>query len=178
MKEVPESDFWIGITPLNNDTVFIAEAGKGSIYKMTLSTGDYSVVLSDSSMKAAAGSPISEGIHGIVYRAGYLYYTSTFGIGYYKVKVDPATGETTGAVISIVTIALGNPEGFAIGGDGASYVCDVGKNSIVKVTDDGKLTNVTAAQGCSSVAFGRGEKDKSTLYISTNGGAVLSATIS
>lgn len=178
MKQAPESDFWIGITPFNNDTVFIAKAGKGSIYKMTLSAGEYSIVLSDLSMETAAGPPIFESIHGIFYHSGYLYYTSTFGVGFYKVKVYPAAGKTSEAVIPVATTALGNPEGFAIASDGASYVCDIGKNLIVKVTDDGKLANVTAAQGCLSVAFGRGDKDKSTLYISINGETVLSTTIS
>ncbi|CZR60257.1 uncharacterized protein PAC_10153 [Phialocephala subalpina] len=177
VKQVPESNFWIGITPFGNDTVFIAEAGKGSIYKITLSTGEYSIVLTDLTMKAATGSPISEGVHGIVYHAGYLYYTSTFGVGFYKVKIDPVTGKLDGKVIPITTV-LGNPERLAVAGDGTSYVCDAGKNVIIKVDERGKVGNVTSAQRYSSVAFGRRGKDKNTFYILTNGRAVLSTTIS
>ncbi|KAE8440856.1 hypothetical protein EG329_006373 [Mollisiaceae sp. DMI_Dod_QoI] len=179
VKEVPESDFWIGATPFNNDTIFIAEAGKGAIYKMTISTGDYSMILQDPTMKAPNGSLISEGIHGIVYTGGYVYYSNTFGSGFYKVKIDPATGKTTGAVIPVVAAsAISNPEGFTFGPDGSAYVCAVGTNTIVKVTADGKITTISPASGCSSVAFGRTNKDNSTLYISTNGGAVLSTVIS
>ncbi|KUJ11464.1 uncharacterized protein LY89DRAFT_722619 [Mollisia scopiformis] len=177
VKEVPESNFWIGITPFNNDTVFIADAGKGAIYKMTLSTGNYSMILQDPTMIAPSGSLITEGIHGIVYNNGYVYYSNTFGNGFYKVKIDATTGKTIGAPIAVVP-SMSNPEGFTFGPDGSAYVCSVGNKNIAKITPSGNMTTITDASGCSSVAFGRTAKDKSTLYISTSTGAVLSTTIS
>jgi hypothetical protein len=177
VKVVPESGFFIGITPLNNDTVFIADAGKGSIYKFSLSTGQYSIAVSDASLTAPSGSLIEEGVHGLKYHDGYLYYTNTFGNGFGKIKVDPATGATNGAIIKS-SGSFQAPEDFAIGPDGSAYIAQLSGGNVIKVTSEGQSSTVARVSSCSSCAFGRTDKDKNTLYISTSGGAVLSVPVS
>jgi hypothetical protein len=176
IAQVPEADFLIGTTPFNNDTVFIADGGKGALYQLTVSTGAYSVVLQDPTMLASSSAPIAEGLHGLKYTGGYLYYTNTFGNGFYKLKIDPATGKPTGAPIGIAP-TLSEPEDFIIAPDGSAYIATLAEG-IVKVTPDGKWSTAVNFTAPSSVAFGKSDKDKSTLYISSSSGTVSSLIIS
>jgi len=137
IENVLESGFFVGLTTFNNDTIFIAGAGKGSLYKMTIFTGDYSVVMTDPSMKAPASVAIAEGIHGIKYYNGDVYFSSTFSNTFSKVKIDPVTRKA-GAVISILT-GLQGPKDFAISSDRISYLA---KGQILKITPDGKSSTV------------------------------------
>jgi len=172
VKSVPESGFFVGLATFNNDTIFIADAGKGSLYKMTISTGDYSVVITDPSMKAPSGALIEEGIHGIKYYNGNVYFSSTFGDTFSKVAIDPVTAKA-GAVTSILT-SLQGPEDFAIGPDGTSYLAVMTKGQVLKITLDGKSSIAGTVASCTAVAFGRTDKDKGTLYVATSGGALFS----
>jgi hypothetical protein len=172
VKNVPESGFFVGLTTFNNDTIFIADAGKGSLYKMTISTGDYSVVITDPSMKAPSGALIQEGIHGIKYFNGNVYFSSTFGNTFNKVAIDPVTVKA-GAVTTIVSNLQG-PEGFAIGPDGTSYLAVMTSGQVLKITPDGKSTLASSVASCTCVSFGRTDKDNSTLYVATSSGALFS----
>ncbi len=174
VKLVPESGFFIGAAALDKDNILIADAGKGSLYRMNLGTGEYSVVLADKSMVAPAQGGLQEGIHGLKYHDGYAYFTNTFGTGFYKLKVD-ASGKASGTPTEVVNLATA--EDFIIGADGTAYVAQPNANAVTRVTADGKTSKVASASSCSSVVFGRGEKDKNVLYIATTNGAVMSVTV-
>jgi hypothetical protein len=58
VKNVPKSGFCIRLITFNNDTIFITNASKGSLYKITMSTSDYSVVITDPSIKALVSAAI------------------------------------------------------------------------------------------------------------------------
>ncbi len=176
LKMAPDSGFWCGITKYDNDTVLIADAGKGAIIKLSISTGDYSTLLADPLMKAPANAVVDEGIHGIKYSDGYVYFTNTFGNTFNKIKIDTTTGKTSGSVIPILA-GLQGPEDFVIGPDGSAYIPELSKSVVIKVTADGKQSTVASASSCGTCSFGRGALDKSTLYISTSNGAVFSAAI-
>jgi len=169
VKRVPESGFFLGTTTLSNDTILIADAGKGALYKMNVDTGDYGVVLADKSMDRNGQLA---GIHGLHYIDGYAYYTNTFGGGFWKLKVDSSTGKASGSPTQIT--AVRNPEDFAMAPGGVFYVGRM-TGGVNKVTADGKTTPFVNVQSPTGVVFGRGEKDKTILYISTAGGAVFSA---
>ncbi|ORY59655.1 uncharacterized protein BCR38DRAFT_488672 [Pseudomassariella vexata] len=172
VKQIPEAGFLIGVTPFNNDTVLVADAGKGSLYQLSISTGAYSVVLSDATMKAASNAPIAEGIHGIKYSNGTVYFTNTFGNGFYKVAIDPTTGKSTSSVTPVLA-SVTNPEDFVLGADGSAFMATLSAG-VIKVTPDGKSSRVVSTSSPSSCAFGRGAGDKGTLYISTSSGTVSS----
>lgn len=175
VKAVPESGFFIGVTPFNNDTIFIADAGKGAVVKIKISTGEYSTVLADPTMKAPSSAAIQEGIHGIQYHDGQLFFTNTFGNSYNKIAVDKTTGKV-GAVTPIKT-AMSSPEGFTLGPDGTAYMAQM-SGGVIKITSDGKQSSVASVSSASCAAFGRTDKDKNTLYVSTSNGALMSVNVS
>ncbi|OCL07766.1 hypothetical protein AOQ84DRAFT_398293 [Glonium stellatum] len=160
VKRVPESGFFIG-----------------ALYQMTISTGDYSIVMRDSKMKASANATIQEGIHGVKYSDGYVYFTNTFANTFNKIKIDMAPGKTAGSVTPINTSFQG-PENFIADLDRMTYVATLTAGAVFKVAADGKSGQFASATQCFSCALGRTEKDKSTLYISTSQGVVLSMPVS
>ena len=175
IKKVPESGFFIGVAPYNNDTIFIADAGQGALYSLKISTGAYSIVLQDPKLKAPSDAFINEGIHGIKYVGGYLYFTNTFGNTFNKVKIDES-GKPTGP-ITVINTSLQGPEDFVITSDGTAYIATYTSSAVFKVTTNGTATPFANATNPSSVAFGRTEKDKKILYISNSEGSVFSAAV-
>lgn len=173
INKVPESEFFIGLAAFNNDTIFIADAGKGSLYTMSVSTGEYSVALSDPKMKAPADAFINEGIHGLKYRDGYLYFTNTFGGTLNKVKVDSETGKLDTEVIEI-NGSLDGPEDLIVTQDETVYVTTMNGGAVFKVAPDGTASTFAPVTSGSSCAFGRTESDKVTLYMTTSSGEVFS----
>lgn len=166
VKIFSDSTMFNGITTLNNDTVLIGE-GKGSVIRLSISTGDSSTAIQDASMAPPASAPIPLGIDGVRYYNGTVYFTNIFKNTFSKVPVD-ATGKATGAVVPIFT--NNQADDFTFGPDGSAYIAGSGK--LLKVTPDGKVSTFATISGPTAAAFGRTEKDKNTLYVTTSGSVV------
>jgi sugar lactone lactonase YvrE len=166
VKQVAESGMWNGITTLNNDTVLVADALKGSIFKVSISTGESSVVIQDATMAPPSGMPM--GIDGVKLYNGTLYFTNIFKNSFYKVPIDAVTAKTTGTITPIWTNIQGDD--MAMGPDGSLYVATSGK--ITKVGADGKPATFATVAGATAAAIGRGETDKNTLYVTQNNGGI------
>ncbi|KAH7390526.1 hypothetical protein BKA66DRAFT_439834 [Pyrenochaeta sp. MPI-SDFR-AT-0127] len=175
LAAVPEAGFLLGATAFDNDTAFIADAGNGALYRINMTTGDYSIVLQDVSMKAPAGSFISEGIHGVRYspQLGTVFFTNTFGSTFNKFSVDKTTGKATSAVTTI-TSSIDTPEDLVVV-EGAAFIMSLNGGGIFKVTPDGKSAKIIDVVSGSTVAFGRGVTDTKTLYYATSSGSVMAA---
>ncbi|KAL1841008.1 hypothetical protein VTK73DRAFT_3601 [Phialemonium thermophilum] len=184
VQRIPEGAFLLGAASLDNDTVFVADAGTGALYTLTLSTGAYAVVLADATtMRAPASAAIREGIHGVKYRDGALYFTNAFGGTFDRLAVDPATGKpatsTDGGVAQVAVIRrdLQGPEDFALAADGSAYVAMINGGAVVKVAPDGTTEKVATASSATTCVLGRTDKDRDTLYVATSDGAVLSVQV-
>lgn len=180
VKEVPEAGFLIGATVFNNDTVFVADAGSGALYRISMSTGEHSVVLQDPTMKAPAGSFINEGIHGVKYvpQTGSVYFSNTFGSSISKFDVDRTTGKPiVFSGVTTITAKVETPEDLVVI-DGTAFAMSLGGGGIFKVTPNGKSSKLVDVVSGSSVAFGRGATDKKTLYFSNSSGAISAVPIS
>ncbi|KAH8887225.1 hypothetical protein GQ53DRAFT_609058, partial [Thozetella sp. PMI_491] len=163
IKSVPDSGFFLGIAAIDNSTILIADARKGSLYKMDMMSGDYSVVLADKSMDRNGQLA---GIHGLHYIDGHAYYTNTFGGGLWKLQVD-SSGKAMGSPTQVTP--LSRPEDFVRGPGGVFYVGRMA-GMITKLTPDGKTSQYVGASGSTSLVLGRGDKDRNVLYISTTSG--------
>lgn len=161
-----------GLAVLNNDTVLVADAGKGNVYRLTVSTGAYSVAITDPTMAPSGSIPF--GIDGIKYNNGTVWYTNIFKNSFHKVPVD-ATGKATGAVTTLWTDLMGDD--LCFGPNGKIYVATNGKNSLVEVDPAvGRPVSVGTVTGSTSCGFGRTEKDKNIVYVG-GGQGVFSLTI-
>lgn len=173
VKTFADSTMFNGLTTLNNDTVLIGE-GKGSVIRLTISSGESSTAISDASMAPPSSAPIPLGIDGLRYYNGTVYFTNIFKNTFSKVPVD-GTGKATGAITTIWSNNLADD--FTFAPDGSIYVAGSGK--VLKVAPDGKtISTAFSISSPTSAAFGRTEKDKGTLYVTTSSGSVASVVIS
>ncbi|KUJ22891.1 NHL repeat-containing protein [Mollisia scopiformis] len=173
VKEITEASNLNGLAVLNNNTVLVADAGRGDVYRFDVTTGAYSVALSDPTMTPSGSIPF--GIDGIKYRDGVVWYTNIFKNSFHKVPVD-ATGKATGAVTTLWTNLMGDD--LCFGPNGKIYVATNGKNSVIEVDPAvGKPTTVATVTGSTSCGFGRGSADKDVIYIGASQG-IFQTTIS
>jgi hypothetical protein len=172
---VPESQFILGLVAFNSETVYVADAGKGALYSLSLSTGDYDLVLQDDTMKAPANTTFAEGIHGLKFFAGYLWFTNTLGNGFHRISTDSETGLPLDPVQTILD-SIDTPQDFIVGPDPWPYVTSRGRGEVVYVLP-GRTQVVTAVDQPSSLTLGRGEGDTRTLYISSLSGVVYTRGI-
>jgi len=175
VKQIKEASNLNGLAVFNNDTVLVADAGKGNVYKFSMSTGDYSVALTDPTMAPSGGIPF--GIDGIKYKDGVVWYTNIFKRSFHKVPVD-ASAKATGPVVTLWTNTMGDD--LCFGPNGKIYIAtNTGGNSIVEVDPKDaspKPTVVATVAGPAACAFGRTDKDKDVVYIGASAG-VFAATI-
>ncbi|RDL40253.1 NHL repeat-containing protein [Venustampulla echinocandica] len=166
IKQITEASNLNGLAVLNNDTVLVADAGKGSVFRFTISTGAYSVALSDPTMAPTGGIPF--GIDGIKYKDGVVWYTNIFKNSFHKIPVDE-TGKATGAVTTLWTNLMGDD--LCFGPNGKIYIATNGGNSVVEVDPAvGKPTSIATVTGSTSCGFGRTEKDKDVIYVGAGQG--------
>ncbi|KAL1836807.1 hypothetical protein VTK73DRAFT_4917 [Phialemonium thermophilum] len=174
VAQIKEASNLNGLAVFDNDTVLVADAGKGSVYRFSVSTGEYSVALSDPTMAPSGGIPF--GIDGIKYRDGVVWYTNIFKNSFYKVPVDPATAKAAGAVTTLWTNLMGDD--LCFGPNGKIYVATNSRNSLVEVDPAvGKPTAVASVTGSTSCAFGRTDSDKDVAYVG-GGQGIFAAKIS
>ncbi|KAH8654991.1 hypothetical protein BGZ60DRAFT_418188 [Tricladium varicosporioides] len=176
VKTITEGSNLNGLAVLNNDTVLVADAGKGNVYRFSMTTGTYSEALKDATMAPSGSIPF--GIDGIKYRDGVVWYTNIFKNSFHKIPVD-ATGKATGSVVTLWSNLMGDD--LCFGPNGKIYVATNSKNSVVEVDPVTAAAGmspkaVASVTGSTSCGFGRGEKDKDVMYVGAGAG-VYSVTV-
>ncbi|KAK0704452.1 hypothetical protein B0H67DRAFT_591455 [Lasiosphaeris hirsuta] len=173
IKTISDANNLNGLAVLDNSTLLVADAGKGSVYRFDVATGAYSEALKDATMAPSGGIPF--GIDGIKVKDGVVWYTNIFKNSLHKVAIDPATAKATGAVTTLWTNLMGDD--LCFGPNGKLYVATNGKNSLVEVDPaNPKPVQVGSVTGSTSCAFGRTDKDKNVAYVSAGAG-VFAVTI-
>lgn len=174
VKKIPEASNFNGLAVLNNDTVLVGDAGKGVVYRFKMSTGEYSMAISDTTMVPSGGIPF--GIDGLKYKDGVVWYTNIFKNSFHKVPVD-ATGKNIGPVVTLWTNLMGDD--LCFGPNGKIYVATNGKNSLVEVDPTAASPSpkvVATVTGSTSCSFGRTDNDTNVVYIG-GGSGVFSAIV-
>jgi hypothetical protein len=171
VKLVPESQTFNGIAKSDDDTMLIGDALEGAVLKMSFSTGAYSVLLKDPSM--APSTTIPFGINGMKFKDGFLYFTNIARNTFNRLPVSALGVAST--VQPIFTTTPGDD--FAFGPDGLAYIATNLENSVIKVDASGGITKIATVQSGTSASFGRGEKDKNTLYVGTIGGTLFAINV-
>lgn len=175
IKTIASANNLNGLAVFDNNTLLVADAGKGNVYRFTISTGEYAVVLEDKTMAPTGGIPF--GIDGIKYRNGTVWYTNIFTNSFYRVPVDTVTAKATGPVVTLWTNLMGDD--LCFGPNGKIYVATNGRNSLVEVDPSAAkpvATSVGSVTGSTSCAFGRGQKDGNVAYVG-GGQGVYAVTV-
>ena len=167
IKTITEANNLNGLAVLDNSTVLVADAGKGSVYRFDVTTGAYAETIKDATMAPSGGIPF--GIDGIKVRDGVLWYTNIFKNSFHKVAIDPVTAKATGAVQTLWTNLMGDD--LCFGPNGKIYLATNGRNSLVEVDPaNPKANSIASVTGSTSCAFGRTESDKNVAYVGAGQG--------
>lgn len=175
IKKIPDAKNMNGLAVFNNDTVLLADAAKGNVIKLTVSSGDSSVAISDPTM--APSGPIPFGIDGMKYAGGTVWYTNIFKNSFHKIAVD-TTSKPTGAASTLWSNLMGDD--LCFGNNGKLYITtNSGANQVVEYDPAGSSSQpavVAKLSAPTACAAGRTEKDKDVVYV-TNGQGVYAFTV-
>ncbi|KAK3681000.1 hypothetical protein B0T22DRAFT_540345 [Podospora appendiculata] len=171
IQQVPASVFFLGASRFDDHTVLIADGGQGLLYRMNLQTGAYTIVVQgDPSMDRHGGLA---GIHGVHFQAPYVYYSNTFGIGFWKWLVSPS-GVPIDLPVEISTMANASkdrPEEFVMWIDGSTYM-PIQAGGIQKIAANGTASAFLNVQEPTTCTVGRTLADWDVLYIANKYGKV------
>lgn len=175
ITDIPSGVFLNGATNLNdNGAILVADSGAGTVYRVDVHTGNYTIVLDQPTMNYTASALISLhiGINGLHVRDNYLYYTSsTLGI-FARIPIHP-DGTANGAAEIIAHNGFGDD--FIFDRAGNAYVATNLQSTVQKITPAGNITTVagsansTLLAGSTAAKFGRTAADSSVLYVTTDG---------
>ncbi|RSL99288.1 hypothetical protein CDV31_012246 [Fusarium ambrosium] len=179
----PRSKFLNGVTaiPGISDVVLVADSANGFVGRLELSTGtfDTSTFRFPLEMDPMEGARLPIGVNGIQIRDEHLYWTNSFQACIYRIAITP-TGfparYSRPELIANLSQGVNFLDDFTFDLDGNIYASTNLDNSVVYIdaqskewkTVVGGIGEMTVA-GSTSVAFGRGEKNKEVLYVSTSG---------
>lgn len=145
-------------------TVLVADTGAGVVYRVDTDSGKYQVVLND---------PLMSEINGIHIRRESLYFTTSF-VGVFGRVPIYSDGTAAGPVEVIAQIGFGDD--FVFDHAGNAYVTQNPLNTLAKISPGGDVTvvagniNSSILAGPTAVQFSRIPFDRSTFYVTTNGG--------
>ncbi|KAK4692454.1 hypothetical protein P7C71_g4754, partial [Lecanoromycetidae sp. Uapishka_2] len=168
----------------SDDFVLIADSLLGGVWKFYVNTGKYEVVIKDPSMAGPANKTefAAIGINGLRTQNDTLFYCNSGAQTFYKMPLHP-NGHSAGQATLIASgIAC---DDFALDPWGFAYVASP-KNALIKLDTQAGAQLVVAGTfnesvsdtiSASSVRFGLGDSDRTSVYITTNGGAFVGAPL-
>jgi len=164
--------FLNGITPLTATQFLIADAFKGCIWLLDMTSKTTSVWLRDPLLGLSDPKQQTPAVNGLKIHQGVLYASNTQRQLLLRIPIRQGKAGTPRVFVDKV-----NLDDFAIDKQGTLYGCTHFYNSVIRITPAGKITVIAeqpqGAAGCTSLAFGRSATDKHTLYVITNGGMLL-----
>ena len=175
LADVPEALFLNGSAALDHTSgdILVADSILGAIFRVNVHTAEVKLWLQHKDLAKATENPMIPGLNGIKLRPGYLYCSNTDARKFLRAAVT-AAGDATGEV-EVVAEKL-NVDDFAFDTEGSAYLTTHLYQSVVKLRSDGVRTRIAGGQqdavcaGTTAAAFGRTAHDRTSLYVTTNGG--------
>lgn len=172
-----------GLTTFNETTLLAADSANGTVIAIDTVTGKYRTLVQDPLMAPRPEGALAEGINGVRFLNGTLYFLNSQQHLYASIDLDEsavAIGNAT--FIAHAAIEKGvNPnwDDFALSNDGVAYAATEQGNSIQRIMRKGTVEviagglNSTDVIEPASAQFGRTEKDQNTLYVASTGGYIF-----
>ncbi|MCJ1396921.1 hypothetical protein MMC11_000113 [Xylographa trunciseda] len=178
IAHIPQASVPNGMASLDaaEHAVLISDSTLGNVWRLDLRSGAYTVAIDDPKMNKVRPNA-TESVNGIRIFGGYLYFTNSDALFFARIPIH-ANGTASGPS-EIVAYAVGKGlmfDDFAIDDDGTAYVATGNGNVVTQITPDGRAAiiagnlNSTELASPTSVQFGRTERDRRTIYVTTAGG--------
>jgi hypothetical protein len=173
LATLPEAIFLNGIIHLADSRYLIADSYRGAIWEFDADQRTAQLWLEHPLLaRRSADSPIPA-VNGLKLFGNDLYVSNTDQMLVLKVPIDPQGA--AGAPETVATQV--NIDDFAFDVEGNLYGATHIYNSVVKITPTGDITTIAQADqgviGSTAIAFGQTERDRTAIYVVTNGGMFL-----
>ncbi|KAI4595861.1 hypothetical protein KJ359_006500 [Pestalotiopsis sp. 9143b] len=160
--------------------VLIADSMAGLVWRVDTTTGSVSTGVQVPQMAPLGNATSAQniGINGIKIRDGYLYFDNSYAAALYRVQIDEDGFMAAGAVVETVAV-IGDEtflDDFVFDASGNIYIASNHGNTVRRVdvaTGESVLVAGASDQqtllGDTAAAFGRTDKDRGVLYVTTSG---------
>lgn len=176
---VPDALFLNGSALLNREKgiILLADSIVGAVFALDVKSGKVDTWLKDKHLEKVTENPMMPGVNGIKIHKEHLYLSNTDTKTFLRTELlGSHTTEYTAGKLEVVQEKL-NADDFAFDEDGSAYLTTHVYESVVKLDGtDGKRSTVAGGlgdivcAGSTAAAFGRTEKDRTGLYVTTHGG--------
>lgn len=173
LATLPDAVFLNGMTHLEGDRYLIADSYRGAIWEFNASERSAQIWLEHPLLaRRLPDSPIPAA-NGLKRFGDTLYVSNTDQMLLLTIPIENQgnAGEPTILLESV------NIDDFAFDVDGTLYAATHIYNTVIQITPDGTITTIAeAAQGVTgstAIAFGRTQRDRTSIYVVTNGGMFL-----
>ncbi|CAG8065348.1 unnamed protein product [Penicillium salamii] len=169
LAAIPGGQFLDGMTKFGNDLLLISDALKGSVWRLNITTGEFSVALSDASMLPATHQAVQVGVNGLKMWQNYLYFTSSTQEIFARVPLD-ANAMAQGP-IEVITSGFSFDD-FILTANGTAYLSTNPDNELIQISPRGRVRLFAGNQfmlsvgGSTAVAV---NPKHSILYVATSG---------
>ncbi|OCR00308.1 gluconolactonase [Oscillatoriales cyanobacterium USR001] len=170
LATMPDAIFLNGLTHLTNQTYLIADSYKGAIWELDATEGKVKVWLEHPCLARKNLENEIPAVNGIKIFGNFLYASNTQNAEIIKIPIEANNqpGEP------LVFVKNANIDDFAFDIQGNLYGTTHVFNSVVKIDSNGDITTIAQAEegmvGTTAVAFGKAAGDRTSLYVTTNGG--------
>lgn len=196
---VPDALFLNGSALLSREKgiILLADSIVGAVFSLDVKSGKVNTWLKDSQLEKVTENPMMPGVNGIKIHNGHLYLSNTDAKTFLRAELllssstdssSSSDNNTTESEYTAAAAAPGkveilqrklNADDFAFDEeDGSVYLTTHVYESVVKLdAADGKRRSTVAGglgdivcAGTTAAAFGRTERDRTSLYVTTHGG--------
>ncbi|NMF59411.1 SMP-30/gluconolactonase/LRE family protein [Pseudanabaena yagii] len=170
LTELPEAIFLNGLTGLDGDNYLIADSYRGAIWQLNVPTKTVSIWLEHADIARTSPEEVFPAVNGLKIYDNFLYASNTQKQQIVKIPIlaDRLAGEPEIFLSGI------NIDDFAFDIEGNLYGTTHVFNSVVKIAPDGTVTTIAQLEqgmaGSTALAFGTSEGDRTSIYVTTNGG--------
>ena len=170
--EIADALFLNGMTPLEDGALLAVDSILGCIWRIDPRTGACDRWFADPRLGKVTGFALMPGANGLKIYGGHAYVTNTDRAELLRIAV--AEDGTPGA-LQLVAAGLRGDD-LAFDAQGSAYIATHIENSVLRLTPEGDRLDVAGPlqgmPGSTAVAFGREEKDRYDLYVTTTGGLI------
>lgn len=151
--------------------LYSPDSSLGLVWRIDPASGKAEVAVEHPSLRARRFIALAPGANGLHFIGHDLIVTVSDSTEVLRFRMD-----ATGRFAAPEVLATGIPgDDFAIGTDGSLFVTTHPYNTLVRIAPDGRRSIIADARqqivGATDATFGRTEKDRDVLYVTTDGGA-------
>ncbi|KAI4639905.1 hypothetical protein J4E93_008704 [Alternaria ventricosa] len=193
IANVPRAKLLNGAATLPSDPsiVIMADSQYGLLFRFDTKTGTSEIIADGPELKPYPemhNGTVGFGANGLKIRDGWVYFSNSDLIAIYRVPITSRgyISHSPKAVVELyanLTAVANFVDDFTFGLDGTLWAVSNYENTVIAVSPGGKKMEVVAGAkgsvtfaGDTAAAFGRTDRDRDVLYVSTAGGLAMPVT--